>query len=115
MALTGSARVLVVDNDPAILAAAGRGLRLEGFDVTTAGGGSAALALLRAGTFDAVVLDVVMPDVDGVTSYGDSGAPVATFRSVSSLRWERSTVALSLLFATILADWDGRGHAGRRD
>ncbi len=61
------ARVLVVDDDPAILTAVGRGLRLEGFDVTAADGGRAALAALAATRPDVVVLDVAMPDVDGVT------------------------------------------------
>ncbi len=60
------ARVLVVDDDPAILAALERGLRLENFEVSVAGGGRAALTELGATRPDAVVLDVSMPDLDGV-------------------------------------------------
>ncbi len=61
------ARVLVVDDDEAILVSLERGLRLAGFDVRTAGGGAEALAAVRDSSPDAMVLDVSMPDVDGVT------------------------------------------------
>jgi two-component system response regulator PrrA len=62
-----SARVLVVDDDPAITTALARGLGLEGFDVVTAGGGHEALAAIALDPPDVVVLDVNMPDLDGVT------------------------------------------------
>jgi two-component system response regulator PrrA len=59
--------VLVVDDDAAIRAALERGLRLGGFRVTTAEGGLAALERLADSPPDVVVLDVGMPDLDGVT------------------------------------------------
>jgi two-component system response regulator MprA len=59
-------RIMVVDDDPRILEALRRALTLRGFAVTTAGGGGAALSLLGLGAPDALVLDVAMPDVDGV-------------------------------------------------
>lgn len=59
-------RVLVVDDDAAILAALERGLRLGGFEVRTASGGVAAIEQLALDPPDVVVLDVGMPDVDGV-------------------------------------------------
>ncbi|WP_370328191.1 response regulator transcription factor [Euzebya sp.] len=58
--------VLVVDDDPAILASLGRALALEGFAPRTADGGLAALAAVRRRRPDVIVLDVGMPDVDGV-------------------------------------------------
>jgi DNA-binding response OmpR family regulator len=59
-------RVLVVDDDEAIRTALERALALEGFVVSTVDGGSAALDAVEADPPDVVVLDVVMPDVDGV-------------------------------------------------
>ena len=60
-------RVLVVDDDPAILAAIERGLRLDGFEVTVAANGTGALAAVDAASPDAMVLDLGLPDLDGVT------------------------------------------------
>jgi two-component system response regulator MprA len=59
-------RVLVVDDEPAVRSALQRALRLEGYDVELAANGSE--ALLRAGSAapDVVVLDVLMPELDGL-------------------------------------------------
>jgi two-component system response regulator PrrA len=59
--------VLVVDDDEAILISLERGLLLAGFEVDTASGGAEALEVVRVAPPDAMVLDVTMPDVDGVT------------------------------------------------
>ncbi|HSK97806.1 MAG TPA: response regulator transcription factor [Euzebyales bacterium] len=59
-------RVLVVDDDEAIRTALERALALEGFVVSTVDGGGAALATVDADPPDVIVLDVVMPDVNGV-------------------------------------------------
>src|SRR4051812_827901 len=61
-----SPRVLVVDDDPKIQAVLRRGLGLEGFRVELAGDGREALAHLQRGEFDLVVLDVLLPGVDGI-------------------------------------------------
>ena len=58
-------RILLVDDEPTLLAAYRRLLAPE-FDVEVARGGQEALALLdRDAAFDAVVCDVMMPEVDG--------------------------------------------------
>jgi DNA-binding response OmpR family regulator len=57
--------ILVVDDEPAILVALERALRLEGFGVRTAATGEAALAAAAAEPPAAIVLDVVLPDADG--------------------------------------------------
>jgi DNA-binding NtrC family response regulator len=62
-----SARVLVVDDDPASCEAVAEGLRAEGFDVVTAFGGKEALARVRECVFDIVLSDVRMRDLDGLT------------------------------------------------
>lgn len=59
-------RVLVVDDDDAILRSLSRGLRLHRFRVERAERGTQALAALRGGRADAVVLDVSLPDVSGI-------------------------------------------------
>ncbi len=60
-------RILVVDDDENILSLERTILEQKGFDVTTAGGGAEALKLLADLTFDLVLLDVMMPEVDGFT------------------------------------------------
>jgi two-component system response regulator PrrA len=59
-------KVLVVDDDPAIRTALERGLRLEGFDVECASDGRDALGCVSAAPPDVIVLDVTMPELDGV-------------------------------------------------
>jgi two-component system, OmpR family, response regulator len=58
-------RVLVVEDDAKLAAAIRRGLRFEGLVVDLASGGEQALGMVRATEYDAVVLDVMMPGVDG--------------------------------------------------
>ena len=60
-------RVLVVDDDEAIRTALERALSLEGFRVCMVAGGHAALEAVEASPPDVIVLDVVMPDLDGVS------------------------------------------------
>jgi two-component system response regulator MprA len=62
-----SARVVVVDDDEALRNAVRRALRLEGYDVELAGDGAEALARLAGLRADLVVLDVLMPVLDGIT------------------------------------------------
>ena len=61
-----SARVLVVDDQPAVRESLERAMRLEGYSVSTAGDGREALHQLAEQTFDLIVLDVAMPHVDGL-------------------------------------------------
>ena len=58
-------RVLVADDEPAITALVAEMLGYAGFDVVRAGGGAEALVLARAARPDLVLLDVMMPDLDG--------------------------------------------------
>jgi DNA-binding response OmpR family regulator len=60
-------RILVVDDDENILNLEKTILEQKGFDVTGAAGGSEALKLLAEKDFDLVLLDVMMPEVDGFT------------------------------------------------
>ena len=59
-------RLLVVDDDPALARTLRRAFGVEGYDVQCAGDGAEALVRLSGGSFDAVVLDVSMPRLDGL-------------------------------------------------
>lgn len=58
--------VLMVDDDPDVRTSVARGLRHSGFDVRVAASGKEALRLLSNESHDALVLDVQMPELDGV-------------------------------------------------
>jgi DNA-binding response OmpR family regulator len=58
--------VLLVDDDPGIRRTVGEGLELEGFRVVPASGGRAALAAVEAVVPAVVLLDLTMPDLDGL-------------------------------------------------
>ena len=62
-----NARILIADDDRAIRESLARALSLEGYDVVQASDGAAALSQIEATSPDAVVLDVMMPNVDGLT------------------------------------------------
>ena len=59
-------RVLVVDDEPAVREALERALRLERYDVELAADGREALDRMVEASYDAVVLDVAMPVLDGL-------------------------------------------------
>ncbi len=59
-------RVLVVDDEPTLSELVGLALRYEGWQVRTAADGMSAIAAARDFKPDLVVLDVMLPDVDGL-------------------------------------------------
>ena len=60
-------RILVVEDDPRIAAILHRGLQARGFEVTVAEDGSRGRAAWEADRFDAVLLDVMLPGIDGIS------------------------------------------------
>src|ERR1700753_3289555 len=60
------ARVLFVEDEPAVRRALERALKLENHDVTLAEDGEQALDVLADGSTDAVILDILMPKLDGL-------------------------------------------------
>lgn len=65
-ALAETQRVLVVDDEPSIVDAVATCLRYEGFQVEEAVTGRAALAKAQDSPPDLIVLDVMLPDLDGI-------------------------------------------------
>ena len=60
------ARILVVDDEPAVQNALSRALALEHYDVARAGDGLEALERLDAAPYEAIILDIAMPRMDGL-------------------------------------------------
>jgi len=58
-------RILIVDDDPTITTLEDKVLSREGYQVVAAADGEAAKTLLREQHFDLLLLDIMMPGVDG--------------------------------------------------
>ncbi|MFC7549911.1 response regulator transcription factor [Plantactinospora sp. GCM10030261] len=82
----GPVRVLVVDDEANLADLLCMALRYEGWEVTSAGTGCAAVHVVRQFRPDAVVLDVMLPDLDG-------------FEVLRRLRGHRPTVPVLFLTA----------------
>ena len=63
--MTNEGHILVVDDETNISELIGMALRYEGFDVATAGTGRKAVEIARSSPIDLIVLDVMLPDIDG--------------------------------------------------
>src|SRR5919108_3333358 len=59
-------QTLIVDDEPAVRSSLSRALELKGYGIGTAADGGQALALAQGARYDAVVLDVMMPGLDGI-------------------------------------------------
>jgi two-component system, OmpR family, response regulator MprA len=88
-------RVLVVDDDPKVLSLMDRGLAFEGYAVDVASDGNAALAIARDRPPHLVILDVMMPGIDGLevcrrlrTANGDLAILMLTGRASVPARIE---------------------------
>lgn len=59
-------RLLIVDDEPLLVKGMKLNFEKEGYDVTTADNGRTALAMAEASDFDLILLDVMMPEMDGL-------------------------------------------------
>lgn len=64
--MSSKGRILIVDDDPHAVEILTRILEREGYECLAATGGSEALATLRKAPVDIVLLDVMMPEMDGL-------------------------------------------------
>ena len=97
MSAKAKLQVLVVDDDPKVCEAVRLLLEDEGHRVTTAGDGDAALAALSPGRFDAVVLDVNMPRMNGLVAMMamaevDSALSMVILTGESAIRTAREAI-----------------------
>jgi CheY-like chemotaxis protein len=77
-------RILLVDDDSNLLVVLSEQLRDDGFEVATARDGQEALRRLEAGWPDLIILDLMMPRIDGL----------ALARQLVRLRWGRRRACL---------------------
>ena len=77
----GTMHILVVDDDQAVRDSLARSLQYTGYEVTTASDGVEALAHLSANRPDAVIMDVMMPRLDGLETTRMLRARATTSRS----------------------------------
>ena len=77
-AMTRRADILIVEDDEYLRLTLRHTLRLAGFDTREARSGMEALAMLDRGRPDAVVLDIILPGIDGLAVYDEIRAHSGT-------------------------------------
>lgn len=102
--MSTKSRVLLVDDDIDILLALSDYLRQEGFEVETVGTGAAALQKSTTSSYDAVLLDIGLPDRDGIEVLNELSQthpqlPVILLTAFTSLRNTANPVILDKAFA----------------
>ena len=90
--------LLVIDDDAANLDMLSRRLRRRGFEVATGADGERALALVDEGNFDLVLLDVMMPGLDG-------------FEVLKIIRQSHAATDLPVIMATAKGESEDIVHA----
>ena len=85
--MNGNQLILVVDDDQEILRMVNRLFELEGYDVVTAADGKCAMALIKEREPDLIILDIMMPELNGfqvldlVRQHSDTPIIMLTARS----------------------------------
>jgi DNA-binding response OmpR family regulator len=90
------ARILVIDDDPPVRAVIKIVLEADGFEVVAVEGGRAGAEAAAASPFDATIVDVLMPDVDGLATIealrrNHPGMPIIAISGAMSLFAFRDT------------------------
>jgi DNA-binding response OmpR family regulator len=90
---TVAKKILIVDDEPMVLKMATDALKTRGFDVATASSGYEGLIMARETHPDLILLDVVMPDLDG-------------HEVLARLRKDERTKALPVIHLSAVGDFD---------
>src|ERR1044072_2911699 len=61
------ASILIAEDEESLREALKLNLELEGYEITTADNGPAVLKLVKNEFFDLIILDIMLPDMDGIT------------------------------------------------
>ncbi|MGO9604079.1 MAG: response regulator transcription factor [Candidatus Binataceae bacterium] len=93
-------RIMVVDDDPDTAAILVRHLQREGFVPIEANSGAQCLSLVRAQEVDVILLDLMMPDMDG-------------FQLCKALKDEPATAEIPVILITARDDIDARAEGMR--
>ena len=100
------AKILIVDDEPRIRELIRENLQYSGYTCEEAGDGSAALSLLTGGGYDLVILDLMMPFMDGMTCLREMrtrriNTPVIilTPAARSTTSWPASRAALTTMWS----------------
>ncbi|MFI2744024.1 response regulator transcription factor [Zhouia sp. PK063] len=64
--MSAQKKILLVEDDPKVCSFINKGLTEEGFDVTIALNGKQGLAFATSGSFDLLILDIMLPDTNGL-------------------------------------------------
>jgi CheY-like chemotaxis protein len=91
-------RVLVVDDDPDMVMVLGLLMKANGITALTATGGVEGLEKARADKPDVILLDIMMPDMDG-------------YEVIKELRSDESTKGIPVIFVTARTDAEHRERA----
>ena len=68
MSASNKASILLVEDEEHLMEALKLNLELEGYEVTTAGDGVAAIKAVENEYFDLIIMDVMMPEMDGISA-----------------------------------------------
>jgi DNA-binding response OmpR family regulator len=95
-------RVLLVDDDPVILRLLDVNFRLEGFETATASRGDQVLDAARAEVPDAIVLDLMLPGLDG-------------YEVIAALKADEALASIPVVLLTARAMDEDRARAASVD
>jgi len=87
----GKIKIVVVDDDPSITRIISIILKAHGYDVVTASGGETGLELVYSEKPDVMLLDIMMPDIDG-------------FEVCRRLKEDEATSAVPIIFVSARGD-----------
>lgn len=90
-------RILVAEDEAALAAALAAALRREGYAVDLAAGGAAADFLAATETYDAILLDLGLPEIDGLTllrGWRESGLGVPVLVLTARGSWHEKVVGI---------------------